>query len=287
MAIKRFSDGSSIKNTFKLSRGATSVAKPTEPTIGTATATGPTTATVAYTASSLGGTPVSFTALSNPGSLTGTGSSPITVTGLTALTSYTFTVKATNANGDSPFTSSSNQITTEAQTLSGFVGLDSYTFASNTLNTVTFNSIDPGYKHLFIIYQAQGTVNDGTRLRFNGDSGTGNYIAAGGFGAYGNTFSVATPASANGITDQFSLLGASYGATQSTAAWAYINDYSKTNKIKSITGMSSNFNSANEGGVALLAGARTGSLEAINSITIVARTGNFNTGSTVALFGVN
>ena len=60
MATKRLSDGSSIKNSFKLSRGATSVAKPDAPTIGTATKTGSTTATVAYTAATLGATASTF-----------------------------------------------------------------------------------------------------------------------------------------------------------------------------------------------------------------------------------
>jgi hypothetical protein len=176
---------------------------------------------------------------------------------------------------------------TAVPALTGFVGIDTYSFVNSSVNTITFSSIPQDYKHLFIVYQAWGTVNDGTRLRFNGDSTAGNYLAAGGFGAFGATFSGFAPASANGITDQFSLLGGSYGATQSSVGYAYINDYSKTNKIKAITGMSSNLNSSNEGGVSILSGARTADFAAINSITFVARTGNFNTGSKIALFGVN
>ena len=84
MATKRLSDGSSIKNSFKLSRGATSVAIPDTPTIGAATSTGSTTATVAYTAAALGALASTFTATSTPSSITGTGSSPITVSGLAA-----------------------------------------------------------------------------------------------------------------------------------------------------------------------------------------------------------
>ena len=171
--------------------------------------------------------------------------------------------------------------------LTGFVGLDSYTFADNTLNTITFSAINQDYKHLFIIYQAWGTVNDGTRMRFNGDSGTNNYIAAGGYGGYASSFNVQNNALANGITDQFSLLGGSYGSTQCSTSFAYINDYSKTNKLKVITGLSSNYNSAGEGGIAYLAGARIADNAAVSSITLVARTGNFNTGSKIALFGVN
>ena len=50
MAVKKFSTDSSIKNSYKMSRGATSVAKPDTPTIGAATSTGITTATLAFNA---------------------------------------------------------------------------------------------------------------------------------------------------------------------------------------------------------------------------------------------
>jgi hypothetical protein len=92
---------------------------PGAPTIGTATATSNTTATVAYTApvSNGGSVITSYTATSSPGGLTGTlsqaGSGTITVTGLTGSTSYTFTVTATNAIGTSAPSSASNSITTE------------------------------------------------------------------------------------------------------------------------------------------------------------------------------
>ena len=77
MSVKRFSSDNSLKNTYKLGRGQTSVAIPTSPTISTATNVGTSqsynngSATVAYTASSLGATATSFTATSAPGSFTG------------------------------------------------------------------------------------------------------------------------------------------------------------------------------------------------------------------------
>ena len=73
---------------------------PAAPTGVSATA-GNAEATVSFTAPTFTGIPAGITgyrATSNPGGLTGTGSSsPVTVTGLTNGTSYTFTVQATNS----------------------------------------------------------------------------------------------------------------------------------------------------------------------------------------------
>ena len=87
---------------------------PDAPTIGAATNVGTSrafnngSATVAYTAAATGGPVTTFTATSTPGSFTGTGTSPITVTGLQSATSYTFTVSAANANGTQTSGSSSS-----------------------------------------------------------------------------------------------------------------------------------------------------------------------------------
>ena len=95
---------------------------PNAPTVGSATATSATTATVAFTAPSYGGstTITTYTATSSPGNITGTlsqaGSGTITVTGLSPSTTYTFTVTATNSNGTSVASSASNSISTPALT---------------------------------------------------------------------------------------------------------------------------------------------------------------------------
>jgi hypothetical protein len=91
---------------------------PDAPTIGTATAGSAQaseffTASVSFTAPvSDGGSPITeYTATSNPGGFTGTGSSPIAVTGLSNGTAYTFRVTATNASGTSKPSSASNSWT--------------------------------------------------------------------------------------------------------------------------------------------------------------------------------
>jgi hypothetical protein len=86
---------------------------PNAPTIGTATA-GDTSASIAFTApSNVGGSAItSYTAISTPGAFTGSAaSSPVTVSGLTNGTAYTFAVWATNTYGPSAFSAASNSVT--------------------------------------------------------------------------------------------------------------------------------------------------------------------------------
>jgi len=91
---------------------------PDAPTIGTATA-GDGQASVSFTApSNNGGAAITgYTVTSSPDGKIGTGTgSPITVTGLTNGTAYTFTVVATNSVGTSAPSDASNSVTPTAST---------------------------------------------------------------------------------------------------------------------------------------------------------------------------
>ena len=131
------------------SNSTTTYSVPGAPTIGTATQTGQTTATVSFTAPASNGgvTITSYTAVSSPGGITGTlnqaGSGTISVSGLTAGTSYTFTVYATNSIGNGPSSSSSNQITT-AQILDGSTSARANTSAA-AIKALTGTNTDGVY----------------------------------------------------------------------------------------------------------------------------------------------
>ncbi|NCB41945.1 MAG: hypothetical protein EOM59_04935 [Clostridia bacterium] len=109
---------------------------PGAPTIGTATR-GDSQASVTFTAPvSNGGTAITgYTVTSSPGGLTGVGAaSPITVTGLTNGTPYTFTVTATNSAGTGAASAASNSITPASPSGGGNGGGST---GSTTINTNT------------------------------------------------------------------------------------------------------------------------------------------------------
>ena len=135
--IATSANGNSLPSTP--SNSVTPSAVPGAPTIGTATA-GNAQATVTFTAPvSDGGSAITgYTVTSTPGGFTGTGTaSPISVTGLTNGTAYTFTVIATNANGNSLPSDPSNSVTP-----SGVPGAPTIGTATkgNTQATVTFTA---------------------------------------------------------------------------------------------------------------------------------------------------
>src|SRR5664280_1283650 len=95
-------------------------------------------ATLTFTAPAGGSGITGYTVTSTPGNITGTGTaSPIIVTGLTNGTAYTFTVIATNANGNSPASVASNSVTPSSGPGAPTIGTAT---AGNAQATVTFTA---------------------------------------------------------------------------------------------------------------------------------------------------
>lgn len=240
---------------------------PTVPTIGTATA-GAESASVEFTAATKGGPAFSYTALSNPGSITGTGtSSPVTVSGLTAGTSYTFTVRGTNPTGNSEYSSASNSIT--ALVAGGYESIATYNTPGSGTDTITFSSIPSTFKHLQLrasVRTSRTAGNDLISLRFNGDTGA-NYsdhlIRGSGAGSYGvdkdtsSTYINVHRASSN------------FNTTNVYAGYIIdILDYASTSKTKT-TKAFGGYDANGNGQIAFNSGNWRNSSTAINSITII------------------
>jgi hypothetical protein len=107
---------------------------PNPPTIDSVSSTG----SVAFTASEKGGTPVTFTVTSTPGSYTASSAtSPINMesSGISNNTSYVYGIKATNTTGDSTTNSSDSTLMTLLPTVPTGV---SATLSGNTSGVVAF-----------------------------------------------------------------------------------------------------------------------------------------------------
>ena len=137
---------------------------PDAPTIGSATSVNGTSVTVAYTAAATGGTATTFTATSTPGSITGTGTSPITVSGLTTGVAYTFKVKGTNSTATGAESSASNSATPTAvvgnwtTSSTSFSGLDTRQILGNGAGLgVVFNYSGSASGNVFN-YTSNGTT---------------------------------------------------------------------------------------------------------------------------------
>ena len=152
-----FSAATQVQRSFSVSAVAPGV-----PTIGSATA-GTSQATVNFTApASNGGSAITqYTVTSSPGGFTGTGTdSPITVTGLTNGTAYTFTVTATNGAGTGGASTSSNSVTPLAE------------------QTITFNN--PGTQNFGTAPTLTATSSSGLPVRFSSETTSVCTITTGG-----------------------------------------------------------------------------------------------------------
>lgn len=129
--------------------------------VGTSRAYNNGSASVAFTPSTSGGLPLSYTVTSSPGSYTGTGSSsPITVSGQQSSTQYTYTVVASNDFGTA--TSSASSAVT----------------ATTVPEAPTINSLTSGNAQVSVAFTA-GATGGSAITGFTVTSSPGSYTASG------------------------------------------------------------------------------------------------------------
>jgi hypothetical protein len=280
MALSRFS-----QSTFNLSKRSQQTTDalagltplPYTPTIGTATDGGTgTTVSVAFTPNATAPAGTYYTALSSPGSISASStSSPITVSGLTAGTAYTFQVAAVNATGSSAYSSASNSVTPVVPT--SFYSIASAT-GTGSSGVITFSSIPSGYSHLQIrmfTLNASATYN---YLQFNGDTGS-NYSY---HQIYGDGSSVSAQGGASNSVIYIQQLPSS--TTYPTVAIVDILDYANTNKYKTVRSLSGV--DTNGGGYIYYRSGSWQNTAAVTSLTFTASAGSYTTSSVFALYGV-
>jgi hypothetical protein len=263
--------------------------QPTAPTIGTATVVDATSATVAFTASSyIGKGTITYTATSSPGGLTGTSAtSPITVSGLTTGTAYTFTVVGnTNYGVASVASAASNSITPAAS--GDFESIASVLLTSNAAQ-INFTSIPNTYKHLQIrgmgrvIAPSTGQTDGQIQVGSSNTIDTGSNYARQDFGGFSSTpFANSSTGTSNGFV--WVLPRDGEGAGEYYPFLIDILDYADTNKkkmIRSLTGGS--FADANS--IIYFASVLYNSTDAINCIRFSSNS-QFTDKTEVALFGI-
>lgn len=256
-------------------------------TIGSATSATSTTASVSFTAttSNLGGPTISYLATSSPGSITGRAStSPITVSGLTTGTAYTFTVVGSNPSGNSTAgpSAASNSVTPQSPTK--FESIASAT-GTGSSGTISFSSIPGTYKHLQLRINARcnsGAITD-CYIRFNSDTGS-NYAKHWMFGLDSGGPYVSTAAN----TTPFSIgYVQGYDTYPTTGAVIDIHDYANTaiNKTTRYLVGTPEQQTTSQGAIVIGSGLWMNT-NAITSIDIVLASSSFSSSSTFALYGI-
>jgi len=266
---------------------------PDAPTIGAVSdlSTGDT-ASVAYTAATTGGAATTFTATSSPGGFTGTGSSPITVSGLSVGTAYTFTVTASNSTG-SATSGASSSLTLAA--VGKYESIASTTVGAGGSSSISFTSIPATYTHLQVRALCQtnraGYVIDAFTVKFNSDTGS-NYSWHTLYGGFDSSPSVTVDVGTSATATRFYWGNSSVSANVFTAVVMDILDYTNTNKYKTIRTLAGfdvngTAGTGSYGGTVCLSSGNWRNTNAITSIEIASTvSANFTQYTQFALYGI-
>ena len=253
---------------------------PDAPTVSTITNTSfDGSVTVAATAGATGGTPTTFTITPTPTTspATFTGASPVTVSGLSDGTSYTFTAAGVNSTATGPAGSAS--ASTAIVTAGSFSSIATTTVGAGGTSTVTFSSIPSTYSHLQIRGITAGSGVQST-MRFNSDSAT-NYASHGILGD-------GTSATSGGSASQTGINSIAYLTNVSNVFVPFvidIFDYANTNKYKTIR-FTFGWEANTSGNYVTFNSGLWMSTSAIDTITISGNSGTIGQYSSYALYGV-
>jgi len=280
------------------SSSVTATTIPQAPTIGTATA-GSQSATLTFTAGNDGGSPITnykystdnstYTAF-NPAQT----SSPLTISGLTDGTTYSFYLKAVNANGDSAASAISNSVVPAS---GSYEQIATVSVGSGGQSYIEFTSIPQNYALLEVRMvgrcAASGAGPSAVALSLNSDTTATNYwygkqeSTDGGTGgaATGQTGLVATSVNANnpGLVNN-SGLNSNMFSTHIYKLYEYANS-SKNTTVQYYFGY--------EQGADTILNSKTGfgfmvwkNTNAVNTLRLTASGGNWSQYSHAALYGL-
>jgi len=286
MAITRVS-------TQGLTRSGTAIADvPDAPVIGAISDPGTDGySTVAFTAAATGGAVTTYTATSTPGSITATSAtSPITVTGLTLSTEYTFKVKGANSTATGAESAASSSFTpiTHWAPSGAYDSIATATVANGTTQTITFSSIPATYTHLQLRYiirtDRSDDYLDAIGMRFNSDTGSNYYRhrfeTENAGGAVGGT--------STGTDAQYHFIGSSALCTSGVFASGVVDilDYANTSKNKTTKSLCGYMESTARNLIGF-EGSMWNNTAAVNTIALKVNYGTYYAiGSTIALYGI-
>jgi hypothetical protein len=263
MAIRKASDsGITGKRYTDASAGTTKIIDvPDTPTIGTVTVSEQT-ASIPFTPATSGGVAATYTVISTPGSFTATGSSsPISVSGLSGLTSYTFQVRANNTSGSSAYSGASNSITT------GSVYTIAQTFNASGNYTVPANGATL-FAAMLVGQGVGGSAGSGGQVPGVGGSG-GRSSGAVAFKGYtltpGETFAITVGTTTSIYSNRTSTTLASTGANNASNV-SGATSISAVNTVG--TGGNGGYDAAGNAGNAANGGGSTLTLSEANISTI-------------------
>jgi hypothetical protein len=219
---------------------------------------------------------------STPGSITTTGTtSPITVTGLTNGTAYTFKAKANNPIGTSAESSASNSVTPALPT--GYYSIATSTVGAGGASSVTFSSISQDYTHLELRWVIRtkdyAATTAQSYIYFNGVR-NGQYAL---HNIYGAGSSSGTSGNAN-LSETYIQYGTAASQTANIfgAGVTSILDYTSTSKNKTLRNLGGY--DANGSGYIVLGSGLIPVTAALSTMVITPQDGNYAQYTTFSLY---